>query len=700
MDWLSSSKGLFWIYGKPGSGKSTLMNHLAHNNRIKSDLERYCPIEWIVLRFFFDFRTGKGVTNSFEGLLRSLLHQLINEIPQIDVRGLDDGEKDSISGWPEHRLRDALRRSLEGAKNGVCILVDGLDEYEGSFLTLIPFLQSLATSNDSEKFPIKICVSSRPEPVLSQYLQHLPQLSMSDHNASGIQSYCSLTIEEMKLVVLEGMNISRLSQLISERAEGVFLWARFALEELVQGHSSGETFEEILRRLRSIPDSLEEIYDRMLCRIPPLAKKECMVMLQLVCFAIKPLSLQEHHAATEIAMGRDVVIIEPSDGDKVSGSVLEMYNTYAKRLRAKAVGLLELVKHDRSRRLTVKLIHRSVSTFLDQKGWQILGESGSYDSAKHHSWYVGICTRYLHRLLRHLCPEDNTSQGTGQDWFGANGKLYGRLGVEEDQVKSSYPFFTYSSGYIFAHARSVERQGVSSYPLLHDSLTEQLVGLHTFCVTQQLGRSACRPCYFSSLKNLVFKDFDPIFVAFLHGLVAYCKSDLATRVPAPGQKFWDRALTCTIYSTPALNDDIAQETSSLALQNITSVQQHHIEDSLKFADSLNPDSRKVLKLVLGHESVKDLRLTDGEGQEVKFLSLYAQYDRLLHYEVLELLVDAAKRRGEDVRQSCGPEGNLAETLLKQPPSYVRKEKLKFLRDYYQSMSWPFEYDSDEIERKS
>ena len=81
-------------------------------------MHKYSSVKWKVLRFFFDFRKGKGVTNSFEGLLRSLLHQLIKKMPQIDVRGLDDSEEDSISGWPEHRLRNALRRSLESAKMG------------------------------------------------------------------------------------------------------------------------------------------------------------------------------------------------------------------------------------------------------------------------------------------------------------------------------------------------------------------------------------------------------------------------------------------------------------------------------------------------------------------------------------------------------------------------------------------------------
>ena len=670
------------------------MNYLAHNSQMVSNLHKYSPGNWRILRFFFDFRKGKGVTNSFEGLLRSLLYQLIKKMPQIDVRGLDDSEQDSISDWPEHRLRDALRRSLESAKVGVCILVDGLDEYEGSFLKLVPFLQSLATSNDSEKFPIKMCVSSRPEPVLSQYLQRLPQLSMSEHNASGIRSYCSLTIEEIKLVVLEGLYTSRLSQLIAERAEGVFLWARFALEELVQGYSRGDTFEEIFKRLNSIPDSLEEIFDRMLGRVEPLAKKECMVMLQLVRFARSPLSLQEHYAATNFAMGRDLAIIEPIDDSKDSGAMPNMYTTYAKRLRAKSVGLIELVNGTEA-----KLIHRSVSTYLDQKGRQILGESQSYNWAKHQSWYVGICTRYLHRLLFHLNPKDSTSQGTWHDRFGRDLGLYGRVGVKKDRVEISYPFITYSARWIFEHARSLEEQGVSSYPLLHGFLTKQLVGLHMLCATEEQRMGVCWACYFSCKQHLIFEDFDPIYVAFLHGLVSYCKSDLATRAPAPGQDFWDRALRCAIYSNKLGYHDSCQEAVSLALQNIISIKQHHIEDSLKVVDLEGPSILGFLKLLLCHESVKDLQLTDEEGREVKILWLYAQPCSWPHDGLLNVLIETAKRRGEDVRQRCGPEGNLAETLLKQPPMQKRNEKLKELCRYCHSMSWPLEWDPKEMVRE-
>lgn len=702
MDWLSSSKGLYWISGKPGSGKSTLIDYLAHNNRTKLALQQYRPTEWIVLRFFFDFRGGKGVTNSFEGLLRSLLHQLIREMPQVDVLGLDDSEDYSFSVWPEQSLRSALRRSLGNVKKGVCILVDGLDEYEGSVLELIQFLKSLAMKENSQGNSVKICVSSRPEPVPSQLLQHLPQLSMSDHNTSGIQAYCSLTLGELEPVILEGLDVSKISQTIAKRAEGVFLWALFALDQLIQGHSSAENLEEILLRLDSIPSELEEVYDRMLRRMEPLAKKECMVMLQLVCFAKENLLWQEHLVATEIAMGKDFVISEHIRGDEDSANASKLYGTRAKRLRAKAVGLLELVEDDYHEDFTLRLIHRSVSTYLDQKGWRILGGLETCGPVGHESLYVETCTRYLNRPLRHPTFDKITSQS---DWKGylQGLHLYGfRDRMSGSGIIGVYPFLAYALTYIFEHAYSLERHGASSYPLLHGSLTEESFFLHFYLTCSSPHRKLCRVCTLAS-DEVLSDSFDAIYVAFLHGLTGYCKSDLANRSMAPETMFWDRALRCAILSGGVVYGSLeALELVSWALQNVTTIQQHHIEGWIRTADFWHDLNPEVVELVLRHESVKDLRLTDNKGARVTLLWFFTQVRYPLEGKVfggiLHWFIEAAKRRGEDVRQRCGPEGNLVETLLEQGTSLWRKRKLHAVYKYYKSMSWPFEYDLDKKDR--
>lgn len=655
-------------------------------------------MDWNVLRFFFDFRGGKGINNSFEGLLRSLLLQLINAIPQPKQLSSDEKKNYPQSDWPEHKLRDALRRLLNNAKQGVCIFVDGLDEYEGNVLQLIQFLRSLATSKDSKSLLTKICVSSRPEPIPAQLLQHLPNLSISDHNEPGIESYSRLTLEGLGYEVLEDLDVPRLSLIVSQRAEGVFLWARFALEELIQGYCNGDKFQELLARLESIPRDLEEIYDRMLSRMEPNSKRECMIMLQLVCFAKRSLSWQELLVATETAMNKDVFLSEPICGDADSVVAPELYKSFTRRLRAKAAGLLELVDEE------AKLIHKCVSTYLNQRGWQTLGGSEGENMVEHQSMYVQTCTRYLHRLLRHCKLEKFTGE-----YLNISNGLDRSTELNRELCRSlrTYPFFTYAAGYIIEHAKSLERHGTSSYSLLHGCLTEQLVCLHFIFAV--VGAGWCEPCEEAYWRSLV-EGFDAIYVAFSHGLVSYCKDELATRSPAPGQPFWARALRLALFSMASRDVRYtfgSQEVVSLALQNITTVQQSHLEQA--FFNSLFPMPYEAVDLMLQHESVKTLRLVDSNGQAITLLWMFTRFyeghrwdewgDYNMSEKFLSLLIKTASNRGEDVRQRCGPEGNVVETLLNKSPTPTRSKKLLLLREHYESMSWPFPYDVGEIERE-
>lgn len=60
------------MQGKPGSGKSVLMNNLSKTGRVSQLLDDSFGPQWIRVYFFFDFRADQGIANSFEGLLRSL----------------------------------------------------------------------------------------------------------------------------------------------------------------------------------------------------------------------------------------------------------------------------------------------------------------------------------------------------------------------------------------------------------------------------------------------------------------------------------------------------------------------------------------------------------------------------------------------------------------------------------------------------
>ena len=687
--WWSSRGGLYWISGKPGSGKSTLIEYLVNISREHFEMQQHSHISWTVLHFFFDFRGGKGVTNSFEGLIRSLLYQLIKEIPQLSMLEFGDG---TFSKCSERTLRNYLRTALENAKQGICIFVDGLDEYEGSVLELIEYLKSLAKNSSIGETPVKICVSSRPEPIPSQLLQGFPLLYISDHNRSGIRNYCRLTLESLESMNHEDLDVGRLSNIVAERAEGVFLWVRFALEQIVLGHSSGETFSDLSKRLDLLPGGVEDIYDRILSRLEPLARKECMIMLQLVCFATTSLSWQELLVATDAAMDKEQVIYERLCGNN-------SYSTFTKRLRAKAIGLLELVGVERDdytgeHFVGVKLIHKSVNTYLNQKGWQTLGGTERILLATH-ALFIQICLRYINRLLCFLDMQENTDLGDWKDWFDAGNfqKIYaGRYG--SGYLVGAYPFLTYAATQIFRHAKYFERHSASSYPVLHGALTEQLVILHLL-FRRDNTESECWVCR-KAPGELLLEDFDSCHVAFLHDLALYCNDDLAARASVLGDLFRERTLRCAIYSCVSLGlgDTV---TVSLALQNVTTIKQCHIEDFLKISYYTQKKIYlQVGRQVLNHESVKSLRLVDEHGQEVTVYWFLTPNTWNVSRELFTLFLEVASGRGEDLRERCGPEGNVVETLLKQIPNSNRQGKLRLLREYYESQSWPFEYGFDDV----
>jgi hypothetical protein len=76
-EWLQHGDNLYWITGKPGSGKSTLMKYLFCNIRSIDHLRRWSNGEELVVAGFFLWNSGGDLQKTQNGLLRSLLHQCL-----------------------------------------------------------------------------------------------------------------------------------------------------------------------------------------------------------------------------------------------------------------------------------------------------------------------------------------------------------------------------------------------------------------------------------------------------------------------------------------------------------------------------------------------------------------------------------------------------------------------------------------------
>ncbi|KAJ1326043.1 ankyrin repeat domain-containing protein 50 [Microdochium nivale] len=79
--WLRSGNGIFWVSGKPGSGKSTFMKFLLKDPRTAELMHSWRSQHHQVTASFFFHHRGTYMQKSFEGLLRGLLGQLLEQEP-------------------------------------------------------------------------------------------------------------------------------------------------------------------------------------------------------------------------------------------------------------------------------------------------------------------------------------------------------------------------------------------------------------------------------------------------------------------------------------------------------------------------------------------------------------------------------------------------------------------------------------------
>lgn len=173
VSWLNSDEKLFWISGKQASGKSTLMHHIScrERTRCQSILEAAHHTSWKALYFFFDLRGGQGVTNNLEGLFRSLLAQVYgmfsNSIPAV-LKERNGIEKIKYMTILEMHCR--LKDTINATPGGLCIFIDGLDEFDDSYGNLVDLIRGLTVEPQ-----IKICMASRPELDLVSALAGVPR---------------------------------------------------------------------------------------------------------------------------------------------------------------------------------------------------------------------------------------------------------------------------------------------------------------------------------------------------------------------------------------------------------------------------------------------------------------------------------------------------------------------------------------------
>lgn len=263
-DWVRSGKLIYWICGKPGSGKSTLVKYLV--DKIDS-IDEHTPI---VLSCWF-WEAGESLQHSLIGCLRSLLWQLLHDSSSQEVVAQSLVKFAPIKHtWTQARLISALRTALTALEQSslrAVIFLDGLDECGSDGMSILELARMLV----SEFAYLKVCVSSRPEQDFVDALSGNPGLKLQDLNENDIKQFVTeeffANIKVQKLIKDKPDHIANnLKFSLIQKAQGVFLWLRLATKNLLRGITNRDSSDTLQQRLDELPNDIDDLYTDMLLR--------------------------------------------------------------------------------------------------------------------------------------------------------------------------------------------------------------------------------------------------------------------------------------------------------------------------------------------------------------------------------------------------------------------------------------------------
>jgi hypothetical protein len=288
--WLESDEKLYWITGKPGAGKSTLMKFLQHDPRTYRLAQRWATrlsnrngstassseisSSQLHMASFFFWIAGSDLQKSEEGLRRSLLYQLLvkdpNQIPELYPKRMQRYE---LFGGDSREFADSEhKRTLETLFQQraypILLFIDGLDEINGNTTELAKLIKRWSLLPH-----VKICVASRPWTVFECAFESMPTLQIEWLTRQDIVYYVNDNFNASRRFVEMRQHMEReaeeLLHEVANKASGVFLWVYVVVASLLEGLTDGDSIADLRQRLRELPVELEELFDRILDRVNP-----------------------------------------------------------------------------------------------------------------------------------------------------------------------------------------------------------------------------------------------------------------------------------------------------------------------------------------------------------------------------------------------------------------------------------------------
>ena len=290
VQWFERGNGIYWISGKAGSGKSTLMNYICQDSRSQDLLKVWSSPKEVFTPTFFFWNAGTSLEKSTEGLLRSVLYQILKRFPAMTPQvydehtvpsSADDGHRTfgQTLAWTERRLLKAFHNLIPQVqtKYRICIFIDGLDEISGESDAAIGVVKCMLSAD------LKVCLSSRPEIAYADAFDSCPMLRLQDLTELDIRTYSRDRLQPHLQINTQG-DVSEIVDGIAERAQGVFLWVELVVKAMIKGLKNHDSVKQLRTRVDSTPSDIEALYAQMLSKVEVVYREEAahLFLLALV----------------------------------------------------------------------------------------------------------------------------------------------------------------------------------------------------------------------------------------------------------------------------------------------------------------------------------------------------------------------------------------------------------------------------------
>ncbi|KAH8896678.1 pfs domain-containing protein, partial [Thozetella sp. PMI_491] len=371
----SRAADIIWLYGNPGTGKSTMSIFLAN------ELPKiFTTSSGKTLAYFFcDSSSGKPATAT--EILRGLLLQLVQQHPQLldyVLPKYNEGKEkllDSFDALWTTFTNVVADKDNKAPSRKYCI-INTLDKCEEPQKTLLKQLEQTFRhgSSSSHISNLRILITSRPYPKIKEYLSQFTNKDLASFGESkrDIKLFIDEKVAYLKKKKSYTSRVKQeVTQLLKEKAGRIFLWVGMACMELESKDS-----KDAVKFLQGLPEGLHSLYETLLkTTFSKAGEVDVKRILSFVAVALQLLSLLELSTACQLHQ-------DDNKEERIQFT----------REEITSCRLIVIIQDDK-----VLLLHQSVKDFLVRSRATHFNESEAHASLTH---------RYVDQLIRNFHSKD------------------------------------------------------------------------------------------------------------------------------------------------------------------------------------------------------------------------------------------------------------------------------------------------------